>query len=74
MSPETKPQAARPPVEPAAASRRDLLKGAALAGTAAAAGAAAVLPAIAAEAPQEQVKARYRETDHVQRFYYLNRL
>lgn len=70
MSPETKPKAA----VPTAASRRDLLKGAALAGTAAAAGAAAVLPALAAESPQEQVKARYRETDHVQRFYYLNRL
>ncbi|SMH35377.1 twin-arginine translocation signal domain-containing protein [Azospirillum agricola] len=54
--------------------RRDLLKGLGLG----AAGAAATLmpgdAARAAESPREQVKARYRETDHVKRFYALNRL
>ncbi|AWK84892.1 twin-arginine translocation signal domain-containing protein [Azospirillum thermophilum] len=54
--------------------RRDLLKALGL-GTAGAA--AAVLPAGGAQAdesPQDQVKSRYRETEHVKRFYALNRL
>jgi hypothetical protein len=55
--------------------RRGFLRGAGIA----AAGAVAVVPAAAGaaeahESPQEQVKARYRETDHVKRFYDLNRL
>ncbi|PWC39042.1 twin-arginine translocation signal domain-containing protein [Azospirillum sp. TSO35-2] len=55
--------------------RRDLLKSLGLG--AAGAAAATVLPggeAQAAESPQEQVKTRYRETEHVKRFYALNRL
>ena len=56
--------------------RRALLKTLGLGTMGAAAG--AVLPsataAEAAESPQDQVKARYRETDHVKRFYALNRL
>lgn len=55
--------------------RRDLLKALGL-GTAGAA-AATVLPAGEAQAdesPQDQVKSRYRETEHVKRFYALNRL
>jgi len=57
--------------------RRDFLKAAGLAGI----GAAAAIPvtligedASAAESADEQVKARYRESDHVKRFYFLNRL
>lgn len=47
-------------------------------GVAAASGAAALAgggaaPALAQEAPAERVKARYRETDHVRRFYETNR-
>lgn len=56
--------------------RRSLLKGLGL-GAAGAAAAAATLraaPAEAMESRQEQVKSRYRETDHVKRFYALNRL
>ncbi|AWJ86839.1 hypothetical protein TSH58p_25730 (plasmid) [Azospirillum sp. TSH58] len=56
--------------------RRSLLKGLGL-GAAGAAAAAATLraaPAEAEESRQEQVKSRYRETDHVKRFYALNRL
>ncbi|HYG91124.1 MAG TPA: twin-arginine translocation signal domain-containing protein [Azospirillum sp.] len=54
--------------------RRDVLKGMGLV-----AGTAAVAPVVAgtaeaAETPEEQVKARYRETDHAKRFYALNRL
>lgn len=56
--------------------RRDILKTLGLG--AAGAAAAAVLPAggeaQAMESPQEQVKTRYRETEHVKRFYALNRL
>lgn len=53
--------------------RRDLLKGLGLG--AASAAALAVAPAAeAVETPQEQVKPRYAETDHVKRFYALNRL
>ncbi|KAA0682130.1 twin-arginine translocation signal domain-containing protein [Azospirillum brasilense] len=56
--------------------RRSLLKGLGL-GAAGAAAAAATLraaPVEAMESRQEQVKSRYRETDHVKRFYALNRL
>jgi len=56
--------------------RRDILKTLGLG--AAGAAAATMLPvgdeAQAMESPQEQVKARYRETEHVKRFYALNRL
>lgn len=59
--------------------RRSLLKGMGLgvAGAAAVAvsdGGTAGAAARAAETPQEQVKQRYRETDHVKRYYALNRL
>jgi len=54
--------------------RRDLLKGLGLGATGAAAVAVAPTGAHAAETPQEQVKQRYRETEHVKRFYALNRL
>ncbi|MEK0083507.1 twin-arginine translocation signal domain-containing protein [Benzoatithermus flavus] len=55
--------------------RRDFLRGAGIA----AAGAAAALPGTAGAAevkenPQEQVKSRYQENDHVRRYYELNRL
>jgi len=56
--------------------RRDFLKAASLVGL----GAAATLPAIAAdpdtamETPDAQIKTRYSLTPHVQRFYFLNRL
>lgn len=55
--------------------RRDLLK--LLGTTAAAAAAVPVLVAGTAEAdetPQEQVKQRYQDSDHVKRFYALLRL
>ncbi|WP_377811520.1 twin-arginine translocation signal domain-containing protein (plasmid) [Azospirillum sp. A29] len=56
--------------------RRDILKTLGLG--AAGAAAATMLPAgdeaQAMELPQEQVKSRYRETEHVKRFYALNRL
>ena len=54
--------------------RRDLLKGLGLGAAGAAAAALTAGAAEAAETPQEQVKSRYRETDHVKRFYALNRL
>ncbi|CAO3431553.1 twin-arginine translocation signal domain-containing protein [Azospirillum argentinense] len=56
--------------------RRSLLKGLGLgaAGAAAAAAALRAAPAEAMESRQEQVKSRYRETEHVKRFYALNRL
>lgn len=56
--------------------RRDFLRGLGVAAGGAAAAAAAV-PAGAAEpteTPQEQAKTRYRESEHVKRFYALNRL
>jgi len=53
--------------------RRDLLKGLGL-GSAGAAALAVAPAAEAAETPQEQAKPRYAETDHVKRFYALNRL
>lgn len=54
--------------------RRSMLTGAGLA--AAGAAAAAMLPgaAEAEETREEQVKSRYRLTEHVTRFYDLNRL
>ncbi len=54
--------------------RRDLLKALGLGAAGAAAVAAAPTAAEAAETPQEQVKQRYSETEHVKRFYALNRL
>jgi len=54
--------------------RRDLLKGLGLGAAGAAAAALSAGTAEAAETPQEQVKQRYRETEHVKRFYALNRL
>ena len=54
--------------------RRDLLKGLGLGAAGAAAAVAAPGAAEAAETPQEQVKPRYAETEHVKRFYALNRL
>ncbi|WP_119678796.1 twin-arginine translocation signal domain-containing protein [Indioceanicola profundi] len=57
--------------------RRNFLKAAGLAGVGAAAGAAAAVAAegeTLTETPEEQIKSRYRETAHVQRFYFLNRL
>lgn len=59
--------------------RRGLLKGVGLA-TGGAAGAVAAASAVlgaaeeAREAPEEQAKARYRESEEVKRFYALNRL
>lgn len=62
----------------AAIERRRFLQGAGLAaGGAAAAAATAAIAAeeeAAVESPQEQAKARYRETPEVKRFYALNRL
>jgi len=54
--------------------RRGLLTGAGVAAGAAAAAVALPGAAEAIESPQEQAKSRYRETDHVKRFYALNRL
>lgn len=54
--------------------RRDLLKGLGLGAAGVAVVAAAPRTTEAAETPQEQVKQRYRETEHVKRFYALNRL
>lgn len=55
--------------------RRDFLRGLGVA----AGGAAAVVPLVGeaaekTETPDEQVKKRYQETEHVKRFYALNRL
>jgi secreted PhoX family phosphatase len=54
--------------------RREFLR---VLGAGAGATAAAAVPlasaATAAESPQEQKKARYRETDHVKAFYRVNR-
>ncbi|WP_114394182.1 hypothetical protein [Oleisolibacter albus] len=56
--------------------RRDLLRGAVLAGAAGIAATAVAAPMIQGEkeAVAEQLKPRYRETEHVKRFYFLNRL
>ena len=57
--------------------RRGFLRGLGVA----AGGAAAVVPVVlgsgaaeAAESPEEQVKGRYQESDHVKNYYHLNRL
>ncbi|MCW5750896.1 MAG: twin-arginine translocation signal domain-containing protein [Alphaproteobacteria bacterium] len=55
--------------------RRDFLKAAGIGvAAAAAAGAAAVGPAAASENRDQRKRARYRETDHVKKFYASNRL
>lgn len=56
--------------------RRSLLKGFGLgaAGAAVAAAALRAVPAEAEESGPERLKARYRDTEHVERFYALNRL
>ena len=55
--------------------RRNFLKAVGLAGTAAAVAVPlAVTGAQAEESGEEQVKARYQETEHVKQFYALNRL
>jgi ribosomal protein L12E/L44/L45/RPP1/RPP2 len=54
--------------------RRAFLKGVGVAGAGAAAAAVAGGAAEAAETNEEQAKQRYAETDHVKRFYALNRL
>ncbi len=55
--------------------RRTFLKSVGAVGAGAAAAVAATATgAEAAETNEEQVKQRYRETDHVKRFYALNRL
>ena len=54
--------------------RRAFLKTAGLAGAGAAAIAVAGDAAEARESAQEQVKERYQESDHVKRYYALNRL
>lgn len=52
--------------------RRAFLTGAGTAGAAAATGAAAL--ETVREPPSEQIEGRYRLTEHVERFYFLNRL
>ncbi len=73
---KTPPEPPRNPPSGNPLQRRDILKTLGLG--AAGAAAVAVLPAgeeaQAMESPQEQVKTRYRETEHVKRFYALNRL
>jgi hypothetical protein len=55
-------------------SRRSFLRaGVAGASVAAAATGAAIAPAAATESDAEQKKARYRETDHVKKYYATNR-
>lgn len=54
--------------------RRDFLKAASLAGAAVAAAPAVSTAVAAKESRQEQLKARYKETDHVKQYYALNRL
>lgn len=56
--------------------RRDFLRGLGVAAGGAAAAAAAVPAGAAepAETSQERTKKRYRESEHVKRFYALNRL
>lgn len=63
--------------KPPAIDRRDLLKALGLGALGGAVATAALTAAPAAEAgetPQEEVKPRYSETEHVKRFYALNRL
>jgi hypothetical protein len=52
--------------------RRAFLTGTGLAGVTAATGGVALVQA--RETPDEQLKPRYAETDHVRRFYDMNRL
>ncbi|HRE21819.1 MAG TPA: formate dehydrogenase [Rhabdaerophilum sp.] len=60
-------------VEAVDRSRRGFLR-AGLVGASAAAGASAVVaPAAASETEAEQKKARYKETDHVKKYYATNR-
>ena len=54
--------------------RREFLKTAGVVGLGAAAAPLVVGTAEARESRDEQVKARYRLTEHVQRFYFLNSL
>lgn len=54
--------------------RRDILKGLGLAAGTAAAAPALIPSADAAETQDEQLKGRYQLTEHVKRFYALNRL
>lgn len=54
--------------------RRELLKALGFSAVGAAGAAALSAEAQAAESPEDQVKSRYRETEHVKRFYALNRL
>lgn len=61
-------------VETVDRSRRGFLKvGLVGASAAAAATGAAVAPAAASESEAEQKKARYKETDHVKKYYATNR-
>jgi hypothetical protein len=55
--------------------RRDFLRvmGAGTAGAAAALPLLAAGPAQAKESPEERIKQRYRETDHVKKYYQSNR-
>jgi hypothetical protein len=62
--------------KPGSLERRSFLRGLGIA-----AGGAAAVPAVAVAAdaekgewPEEQAKSRYRATEHVKRFYALNRL
>ena len=58
---------------PENAGRRGFLRGAGIAGVAAVASVAATDEAQATESRQDARKARYRETDHVRRYYATNR-
>ncbi len=63
-------EAKNPPIE-----RRRFLQGFGVAaGGAAAAAGTAALAAEVTESDEEQAKGRYQETDHVKRFYALNRV
>ncbi|WP_075217664.1 twin-arginine translocation signal domain-containing protein [Mongoliimonas terrestris] len=63
-----------PTKAPPTVDRRAFLTGAGLAGATAAAAVGGTVLAEARESPEEQLKGRYSETPHVQRFYALNRL
>jgi hypothetical protein len=70
---KTHPAATPPRGGDAGVGRRAFLTAAGLAGAGSVA-ALAVAPAEATESPEEMVAGRYRETPHVERFYFLNRL
>lgn len=77
MTDHPEDQTGRPGEAPAEvdAGRRRLLTVAGLAGAGAVAvTAASVGGADGAESAEEQIKARYERTPHVERFYFLNRL